>query len=79
MVQYMIPFPLDLWPWSGCTLRPNLSSNTIMSPSCLKCIRSKPLSINFNLIGNVLAQDSLCFRQPDIALGNIAAKQSFGG
>lgn len=37
-----------------------------MSPFCLKRIRGKPLPINFNLIGDVLAQDSLCSQQPDI-------------
>ena len=37
------------------------------------------MPINYNLIGNVLAQNSLRSWQPDIALGNIVAEQSFGG
>ena len=35
--------------------------------------------INYNLIGNVLAQNNLCSRELDIASGNIAAEQSFRG
>ena len=50
-----------------------------MSPSCLERIRGKPQPINFNLIGNVLAQGNLCSRQLGIALGSIVVKQSFRG
>ena len=68
-VQGMVPFLLDPWSWAGRALKPKLSSSIMISPSCPERIRKKPIPVNYSLIGNVLAKDSLCPRLPGIALG----------
>ena len=52
-----------------------------MSPSCIELVKSKPLPINFNLVGTASAS-ALGYpssRQPGIASGDIVVGQTSGG